>query len=268
MFKKSKEVATIEMVHHDFDTAVDRIMSEVDNILNSEGEINGSLADNLAAIGFKNAKGVKETQALRHEKNEAAIIAKAIREIQIHYPAHKIITKSEMKDICAKYGLVYGEVRYYTGNIPKDKAEEILDFCVGQVEISRKKVIANVTDFEADMLNYKMRNNIPIPTSKYRVFPTAIPNKNYGDQGVDMSDVKLDICAQPEMFDMDKANLEIVEGELTLIDKDPVVLAKMRHFPMYDEMQRVTNYKEELYLIVSKWGAEADFTEFHDEREN
>jgi hypothetical protein len=148
----------------------------------------------LEEFGFKRAKDVVEVEEAAKAQALAKDVAEKVAYYFKHYPFNKFITKEQVKDICKKYGLVFGKTEWYIGDIPKKNQLEITDF--------------------------KVRDK------------DKVENRD------------IMIVATKEEFDTKGLNLS--DGwELKELPKDPIVL-----YPVSGG-----------YLIVSKWGAEADIDE-------
>jgi hypothetical protein len=194
-FKSEPDVNVIELIHEDFDNAADEFLTKANEIL-AEGtkEMKPEVQTALENFGFKRAKDVVEIKEAAKAKAIAKDVAEKVSYFFEHYPFNKFITREQVKDICKKYGLVFGKTEWYVGDIPEKNQMEIAGF--------------EVRD----------------------------------EDKVDNQDIM--IVATKDEFDTKGLNLS--DGwELKELPKDPIVL-----YPVSGG-----------YLIVSKWGLEADLDE-------
>lgn len=127
---------TVEQIHAEIDSAQDRILKDIDNML---GELNiptedklKSKADKLKALGFVNSQPVKQYSAFEKQQKEVKMLfelnkttAKFIRELSMKYPMDKFITIDEMNRICDKYKLIYAPSKHYIKDIPEKNVNEM-----------------------------------------------------------------------------------------------------------------------------------------------
>lgn len=109
-------MTTVQKIHHEFDTAEDRLLSEAMKIISDP--IENKKAEKLEKIGFVNAKGVSDISKNRLSIVENMAQANLINYYKKRYPFLKFITESELKRICGKYGLVYMPVENYAKDVP------------------------------------------------------------------------------------------------------------------------------------------------------
>ena len=160
-------------IHNKFDTASDRLLSEAQEIINQgirEIKVNDDLLI-LEKLGFTNVKKVKENQLkaklLKKENDRIVEKEKLARDIcyfKKQYPKYKCITYDEVKILCKKYSLVFGDSRHYLGEIPEKNVKELISFDKNEIKdsdifISR---FGSSTDFkicapEKDMLKQETR---------------------------------------------------------------------------------------------------------------
>lgn len=139
----------IGMLHNQFLTASDVLLEESEAFMKNRSkelqfweqkEIeNEDKAIDLKKLGFKNAGQTVQYDKERKEKEEEISqarkeiatkteLADAVRYFKTKYPAYKFITLDNIKHICKKYGLVFGENTLFTGFVPKENLEHIKNF--------------------------------------------------------------------------------------------------------------------------------------------
>ena len=195
LFSPEPDVGVIERIHNDFDNAADEFLAKANEILSEDAkEMKPEVKTALENFGFKRAKDVVEIEEAAKAKAVAKDVAKKVSHYFEHYPFNKFITRERVRDICKKYGLVFGKTEWYIGDIPEKNQLEIAGF------------------------------------------------KARDEDKVENQDIM--IVATKEEFDT--KGLQLSNGwELKELPKDPIVL-----YPVSGG-----------YLIVSKWGAEADIDE-------
>jgi hypothetical protein len=261
------EISTIDVntivaeIHENFDTASDRLLKEAQEIINTgfkPVEIN-TYAKLANSLGFINTKDVREMRIAIEKNNSEIERLKKIKQLAddlIHfkerYPSHKIINKEEIEKICKKYNLVFGNCTLYKGEIPKKNLEEIANFnkgmfipedlCYYRTRVDswggNTKKVKELVSY--DFYKYFMSS---ITTISKDLHTLTLMHRS--DENVTIDNVFY-ICAPVK--DMDMTNMKIAADGYTIQEKpisipDPVVL-----FPLRD------NY----YVIVSKWGLEAN----------
>lgn len=137
------------------------------------------------------------------------------------YP-QKFISESRVKKICEKYGLLYSKASNFIGDIPKKNRKEILDFKKPKKEhhVFEKFSILGGDYFRVSYKTYKLYKD-----------------STHGPSISQLEDFY--VVATPDQFDLN----DKVISDYRIIGKDPIVL-----YPVGGG-----------YLIVSKWGSEADY---------
>jgi len=195
LFEPEVPENVIELIHEDFDTAAQGFLDKANEIL-ADGvkEMKPEVSDKLKEFGFKRAAPVVENEEAERAKLLAKEVAEKVSYYFEHYPFNKFITKEQVRDICKKYGLVFGKTEWYIGEIPEKNQMEIASF-----EVREEDKVAH-----RDIM----------------------------------------IVATKDEFDMQGRTLEN-DWEIKELPKDPIVL-----YPVNGG-----------YLIVSKWGPEAEIDE-------
>lgn len=244
LHKRKTTEELIEEIHETFFTEVDRLLEEA-GIIKSEEPENPELhkkADRLRKLGFKAAKAVSETDSDRTKISEISAenaakkdLKKAINYFSTKYPQYKFITEKSVKRICQKYGLIYGDVSKYIGDVPEKNIKEIEDFKINENDYCYEIMILRYSTWGSKRRKgYYNKQNLPETSYSLSIRYTeearkcaleiAAPKSDFNTRGMEIEDFEL------------KEKVEI---------PDPVVLQ-----PVY------WNGKKH-YLIVSAWGLEA-----------
>jgi hypothetical protein len=240
----------IEEIHETFYTEVDRLLASA-KIANSTETDKQALIDKclqLQSLGFSNTKEVKEAEIeikrltdLKAENEKKESLIQAINHFQFKYPHYKFITEESVKKICAKYNLVYGDVKNYIGTVPDKNLKQIADFKIKKEDSCfalcyfnfnyEKRIMRHVSHSEASLRSQKYgeAGYINVPVLEYRDFTEECP---------------LEIAAPVKDFNMN--DMEVKDFKISKIEiPDPVVLK-----PVFFGGQKH-------YLIVTAWGLEA-----------
>lgn len=172
----------------------------------------------LRNAGFISSKRVRETGVIFDSQKTSKENSALIAYYRENYPFQKFITESAVEAICKKYGLVCGYVTYYKGDVPEKNIREISAFSLKEAEWFKSEPYG--WRIECDVIISNEKNML----SKYKTI--------YKE--------KMKICAT--IKDFDTTLLKIKDGYKLGAIKDPVVLQPVRGG----------------YLIVSKWGIEAE----------
>ena len=208
----------VEQIHSEFNNASDNAIIEAKKILNSIPKTSEDI-ETLGKIGFTNAKSVLLNRHARQSRSNAESEAKAILYWQQNLPTHKFIMEKQIIEICEKYGLVWGSISRYIGDIPAKNIKEINNFHLNNPV---KKEDRRIISFE----NYDPEN-IWMATTFLLSFPPK-------------EDADYKICAPVK--DMQMYNSHIDDKTKQVVDDDPIVL-----YPVKDG-----------YIIVSAWGGESN----------
>ena len=160
LFADEPEVNVIELIHEDFDNAADEFLEKANEIL-KEGtkEMKPEIQTALEEFGFKRAQDVVEIKEAAKAKAVAKDVAEKVSYFFEHYPFNKFITREQVKDICKKYGLVFGKTEWYIGNIPEKNQMEIAGFKVrDEDKIESRDIMIVATKDEFDQKGLQMSN--------------------------------------------------------------------------------------------------------------
>jgi hypothetical protein len=233
----------VKEIHESFFTEVDRLLAEakITPYIDPDLKQGENIYKRLVSLGFHNTKTCNEVENKAktlddiNEKisiNES--IVNAITYFSKKYPKYKFITEESVKKICKKYGLVYGIVRKYTGEIPIKNLEEIEAFKVDDIDISYHIEAQSTTSFNTS------------------VTPNVSKKKAELAQGNSHSWIKihkasLEIAAPVKDFNLNSTEL-----------KDFKLQDIPRHVPDPVVLQPVIYNDVKYYLIVTAWGLEAE----------
>lgn len=253
--EESKE-SLIQEIHDSFYNAQNELLNSMDALIPVNA--NDALlekAKQLKKLGFYNAAEVhlsyKEQKRINEiiDKNkEKEAITKAIEYFSFKYPHKKFIDEASVKQICEKYGLIYGTIDHYRGTIPDKNLEEIANFKLDKVdEVYYYEEYSGSFTLKFEKVTYLSEQWLEVTKNRGRI-------GNHTGNSIRYGKCKLEIVAPPNDFDK-----ELVEN-FKIIDTppipDPIVLQPVlyslqdKHYKHYDR-----SYK--FYLILSAWGLEA-----------
>lgn len=262
---EKKEVVTekttrqiVAEIHENFYTEVDRLLisAKASNSLETDKQDLINKCNRLKALGFTNAKEVKEGELelerlkkLNIENEAKKEIIEAIEYFRVKYPQYKFITEDSVLNICNKYNLVYGGIERYQGDVPSSNLNHIEQFKIKEEDECFVKTSRYVYSMSDDKKNtYMNRDQFDKEKSIYR-------SDLIHHQTANFSKCPLEIAAPKNDFDME--GMEVENFKLKAIEiPDPIVL-KPVHFK-----------GSKHYLIVTAWGDEASDSEVGNERMN
>jgi hypothetical protein len=227
---KDPQVVIAE-IHNSFDTASEKLLNDAKVILAGSYDI--EKGERLKKIGFVSAKKAVEASTIISEKQKNEELAKLIEYYQMNYPNNKFITEEKTKEICQKYGLLCAETKYYISDVPEKNLSEIENFKLKETEMEK---------IEYGWMKWERtaHGGYLMPSSKKDEAETHHFEK---------PDLK--ICASVK--DFYTKNMRIEDGyKLELNLPDPIVLQPVKGG----------------YLVVSKWGLEAEDADLINEKMN
>jgi hypothetical protein len=238
-FIDTNEVVT--KIHNEFDTSTERILNEAKSILSKQDNLDKG--EQLKSLGFTSSKTAVEATEIKQTKEQQKKIAERIEYFKQWYPNYKFITESEVEKICKKYGLLCGEVAYYTGDVPDKNLKEIASF-----KFRNEDCIKYRCRYFKNGGNRQVQYFIESTEKEGRY--GYITRSRWGQELNGVDDVTQDfhyekphfkICATIKDFDMNQ--MSVTEGyKLEQNLPDPVVLQPV----------------EGGYLVISKWGLEGE----------
>lgn len=253
----------VEQIHNEFFTAGDKALDEAKDILANPKLDLAEQAARFIALGFHRAKPVTEITERKKKSTECNNLIEAITYFRVNYPNHKFIMEEDVKKICYKYGLLFGESENYTGDIPVKNLEAIEAFTLRKEDYTEKNksswemmmdMYAGISLFSPrrsgrNALNSDLMAGFDgiIPTMNrqaqgYAMGIDPVYNKK-ADKSIETEKAPFKICAPKS--DFNTMGYEIRDGYRLVYD--PVVLQPVRHAET-----GVTGY-----LIVTAWGAES-----------
>lgn len=249
----------VKQIHDSFYTEVDKLLnlSKIKNSLDTDKKDLIKKCERLKVLGFTNTKEVKEAESeierlnyLKKENEDKEKLIEAINYFSFKYPNYKFITEKSVKEICEKYNLVYGEIKYYNGSVPDENLKHMEDFriceedeCYMFEESIRGLHIRGGSDSENIYVSFEeFKKEQPLTED----FQYTI-QKMYRDYAIEKKYKKcsLEIVAPLKDFDMD--GMKINGNSISKIEiPDPIVLKPV----IFDNKKH--------YLIVTAWGIEAE----------
>jgi hypothetical protein len=245
--RKKESTVSIQEIHNSFNTEIERLLEKAkrfENIEIKNKELHEK-ADKLKSIGFSNTpevlkvdKEIKELNKKRNINDKKRILIEAIAYFSTKYPSYKFITKKAIIDICKKYNLIYGDVKYYIGNVPDDKLKEMLEFKADEKDLSYT--------YTRTYKDFNSTENITCDYDKKIRFDSGVDKWSWYRYS-SIKEKSFIIAAPQTDFDLDKMQVKDFEIVIEPIKvPDPVV------------MKPVMFKGEEFYLIVTAWGEEAN----------
>lgn len=271
--KEAEMKRLIEEIHQSFFTEVDKLLAEskILHSLTSDQQEQIDKHMRLRALGFGKAenadavqKEISRLEALKAENVKKNALSETISYFSTKYPNYKFITEASVKTICEKYGLIYGSVTQYIGNVPEKNLREIENFKIHEedkcgAEVGQKEITLEGT-MERDPLSGRSRAvRKVIPTYRYMSLNTAMYNRDnsvsrhfrYEECGMEIAAPKKDFTIAASQYIVGN---KIVSKPIDI--PDPVVL-----YPVFHNGAKH-------YLIVTAWGLEASDPLVVNERNN
>lgn len=240
--KSNKQV--IEKIHHEFNSAGDALLAEVNELINGNSALLKK-AERLEMAGFKMANEVERASKILLDKKTADFVV-YYRE---RYPFNKFITELQVNSINSKYGLVCCPIKRYKGFVPESKLSIIESFIVKPEDKEEKKIKVTKWSHIDNSEQARLNEKYPDFIFPYSMFYAPVPLVNINGSNIFISKYEildsdsLYICAPAK--DMDISGLKQVGNKLMSFTKievpDPVVLQPVKGG----------------YLIVTAWGDEA-----------
>ena len=268
-----KKEVSVQEIHDEFDNACDAFLNQIKEVLKETSETDIENASKLKSLGFYRADNVKKYDKIITSAKDAREAKAYVEDYGVRY-TEKFITENMVGIICKKYGLVLGETRDFIGEIPSKNTKEIIEF--SKRFIAKDRRISYNTGFMASsaamwapsvpnrgmrgIIEYDppMRDDFESSTERQRrmlrqqeeaVMKQRIANEQAREDR--QADPTFMVVGTLDQFDM-TGNKVDSSYRIVSDNPDPVVLAQVPGG----------------YLIVTKWGAEADIQEFHNEKEN
>lgn len=243
--QKDPQVLIAE-IHNEFDTATERLLAEAKEIISNEDKLKTDKAERLKRLGFSQSKTVTETAEQIKAAKESRKIADLIVYYQTYYPNNKFITEPEVQKICNKYGLYCANVGYYKGEVPEKNLKEIEAFSLRDEEKIKRDTSMDEYDRQIQMRLMQSQRNFgqlgqPNWVNQLNQLNQPSYNQQPKERTAYFTKPEFQICAP--IKDFDTRLLNVKDGyRLEQHIPDPIVLQPVKGG----------------YLIVSKWGLEAN----------
>lgn len=261
---KTNYPAIVDEIHNEFFTAGDKILCEAESLLKELEVKDLEKGKRLASLGFGNTR--EAVVAIETETKLATTkeIAELVMYYRINYPNNKFITEGQVKAICEKYGLIFGDTSMYKGFVPEMKLPLIEQFKLKEQD--QTKIWFEITEMhngDNAKLPISFISDKDLSQEGLRYFNSNnVLNYFYikNSSGSDSSLCKSEVC---QLFDgLRFVRAEIVSKKLKIcapakdmeIPKGKQLVGyKIKDIPDPVVLQPVKGG----YLIVCAWGDEA-----------
>lgn len=234
--KKSQKLI-VEQIHSEFNKASDNAIAESKKILGQLPDISDD-ADILERIGFANAKSVVQNKQVKESKINAQYLAAIVLYWQQKLPTHKFITADQVTEICEKYGLVWGGIGLYKGEVPSKNVKEMSIFHSNNpITIEDRRYCKQYRNYN---FPFSTSSNVEIPYSQFKLVDAAVQRGMREVEEHFYEDKQYMICAPEKDMHVDRSRVD--SKTKMLVDDDPIVLYPVRGG----------------YIVVSAWGAESE----------
>lgn len=266
----------IQEIHDAFNNEVDILLKSSNEPLSTYSDKQELLnkSERLKSLGFNSSKPVNEAnEEEKRIKNikqiniQKEIVKEALNYFTTKYPLYKFITIDSIKNICAKYGLVYGTVDKYIGDIPDKNLKDIENF---KIDYNDKGLFFSIVFYDPNNEHYSVNEQRYVDNGWYDFYNNEYMNKKFEDTKLNTKDIwnssgvnheiiknpiiklekikeyPLEIVATVDQFNMNKKELKEFEVVNSPVNNDPIVLCP------------VVYKKVKYYLIITAWGKEAE----------
>jgi hypothetical protein len=264
IFNVSGSLPLTDEIHNEFYTAGGHILQEATCLLKELEQRDLTKGKRLAAAGF--GKTREAVVAIETETKLATTkeVAELVMYYSLNYPNNKFITEEQVKAICEKYGLIFGDTSMYKGFVPENKLPLIESFKLKEKEQS--KIWFEITEtYNGDDIKLPLSfiSDKDLSERGLEYFFGGNCNLNYfyikGSSG--NSDLcKAEIC---KLFD----GLQFVKAEIVSKQLKIVAPAKDMEIPQWKQLvgYKIKDIPDPVvlqpvkggYLIVCAWGDEA-----------
>jgi hypothetical protein len=220
---------TIEKIHNDFDTAGEKLLAEAKEILSDAKS--ADKGERLKKLGFGSSVSSVKAADYAAKKELAALI----EYYNVYYPNNKFITEKMVVEICKKYGLICGSSHSYKGDVPLKNLNEMESFKLREEDMRRIDYSTYSHDPATGRIFYD-------PNGKYYgAYCVGVWGHHFETKPKEethhFEKGSFKICAPSNDFEMSNSVLKGV-----FLIPDPIVLQPIKGG----------------YLIVTKWGLEAN----------
>lgn len=238
-------------IHHEFETAADRLFDEAQIIIKEAEGKDIQKVSRLEKLGFTSSSQVTNIKPLLKKAELSKEQIELISYYKKNYPNNKFITEDQVKEICHKYNLVFGNVDKFTGFIPEKNLREIEAFQLKKEDIPFASFLGDSGNIyylkKSDFTNFGLRYCIKEKNDFYiglnYDYPMIYNSNKFPNERVSLINNKniLKICAP--IKDMNTKGMRITDGyKLEKHIPDPVVLQPVKGG----------------FLILTAWGDEAE----------
>ena len=253
VFREKSVNDLIDEIHETFYTEVDKLLEEA-NIKTPESLVDKAIfekGEKLKSLGFVNTKEVAYKESIsskvsdiNYENQKKEGLKKAIKYFSEKYPQYKFITEDSIKKICDKYGLIYGDVSHYIGNVPDENLQHIINFKVEENDL--------VYEHRSKNYEYRIEEFGKLITTKdfLRIIAKETHHNKYNIRVSSLIGLSRDykpatlLIAAPKK-DFNLQDRVVFNNKITTPVKDPVVFHPV-------------SFEDDIYyLIVTAWGKES-----------
>jgi len=247
---KKRNSKLIKKIHNSFYSEVDQLLLFAKNKEEEDNSKDDIIikSNRLKKYGFTSTKEAKlanqkinENFKVLNDNKKKDNLIEAINYFSRKYPLYKFITQESVMKLCEKYCLIYGDVKYYIGDVPEKNLQQIEKFKIDKED--ECYVISEKFLYSPN----KLENNISY--SEYEL--GKLEKQRILEKPIIllMNEIKhylspLEIVASSKDFDLN--NMEIKNFKISKKEiPDPVVL------------KPVFYNGDKYYLIITAWGDEA-----------
>jgi hypothetical protein len=123
LFKTQEQL--IAEIHHEFDSAQERLLQEAVTVLQSTAKALPQIAERLEKVGFINTPTAKKGKEVASQLVSSKEQADLIQYYSTAYPFMKFLTEDELNRICEKYSLIHAPVGNYIQEVPEKNLRDI-----------------------------------------------------------------------------------------------------------------------------------------------
>lgn len=255
----------IELIHRDFDTAVEVLVKIAERKQLSAKQMNEPKPEEdyedgkfLKSIGFSSTEIAIKADAFDFSKGkiitiknaneeEAKVIQQLIQKYQKIFPFHKFILYSQVLAICEKYNLYLAPAGLYKGEIPRKNIEELKKFDFKTFE--NNKILPSLKTSEPicvqDLNSYEY-NSYYSSTQGHKPSTYICAPLNDFVQRDDVLRIGKELYIDSDVNHSLKKWVKF-ESE-RVAPKDPIILHPVKAFEL----------KQIGFIVITKWGIEAN----------
>lgn len=235
IFKKKTHnyPATVEEIHSEFEIASDILLKEAKEALAKLEKAPEEKIELLSKLGFNQTEEVVQGRKIKQQETLNKQTIDFVTYYSVNYPNNKFINGEQIKKICEKYNLVFGNVSDYKGFVPQSKLEQIANFKL----LKKDEELVAYYDYNDNLSGFFHIDKLT--TVAQKDLKTKGSHREFSVySGYYRINPPLMICAP--LKDMDIRGKQL-EGHKLVNIPDPVVLRPVNGG----------------YLILAAWGDEA-----------